>query len=116
MALVDAVSVIESLEALEPHYLPWLDRRGALAALKEGTLPRPNSESWKYTDPAPFFDPELFLKIRISTLIYPYCTTFFTIRFCRNKIKTLTQDRLPELTNFQLYALRYTLLMRQRNQ
>ncbi|GIT39438.1 MAG: hypothetical protein Ct9H300mP8_06340 [Gammaproteobacteria bacterium] len=58
MALVDAVSVIESLEALEPHYLPWLDRRGALAALKEGTLPRPNSESWKYTDPAPFFDPE----------------------------------------------------------
>ena len=58
MALVDAVSVIESLEALEPHYLPWLDRRGALAALKEGTLPRPNSESWKYTDPAPFFDLE----------------------------------------------------------
>ena len=57
MALADAVSVIESLEALEPRYFPWLDRRGALAALKGGTLPRPNSESWKYTDPSPFFDP-----------------------------------------------------------
>ena len=58
MALAHAVSVIESLEALEPRYFPWLDRRSALAALKDGTLPRPNSESWKYTDPAPFFDPE----------------------------------------------------------
>ena len=56
MGLIDAASVIEALEAFEPQYLPWLDRRDAIAVLKDGALPRPNSEAWKYTDPVPFFE------------------------------------------------------------
>ena len=58
MGSVDASSVIEALEAFKPSYLPWLDRGDALAVLKDGALPRPNSEAWKYTDPVPFFTPE----------------------------------------------------------
>ena len=88
MGLVDAASVIEALEAFEPHYLPWLDRRDTLALLRDSALPRPNSEAWKYTDPVPFFDPQDDVSDRGEPNAIPG-TPSHTVGFESDSVRTL---------------------------
>jgi len=104
MGLVDAASVIETLEAFEPRYLPWLDRHDTLAVLKDGALPRPNSEAWKYTDPVPFFDPQYDVSDRGDTTPIP-TTPSHTVGFESDTVRKLVTTYINQAVDQRRYPL-----------